>query len=259
MQSEPANIYESGAELDQEADRLRDFDLPTQVSLKGIGELAPGFSFLDIGAGANTSLGSYIRAHGGTYTAFDRNEAFLERQRASGVTAVQGDARKMPFNHESFDITHARFVLAHLGVDKQGVMRQIITVTKPGGRAIFIDFDWTTAHGSDTFNRIRDLFMAEMLFDAAFGSRLEAEVRDTISIDVAAIKVARYTAPKMSDYAQVLSLRKAATTDLMLQHASPELIYKCASLFDQLETESKSSNPEGFYFPDFVTVIAKKA
>ena len=250
----PANIYESGVRLGRESDRLRNFDLPTEVSLDAIGEIHSGAAVLDIGAGSNTSLGAIVRNNAGEYVALDRNESFLNLQRSAGATVVLGDARQLPFDYNSFDITHMRFVLAHLAQDKQSVIRQVMDIAKPMGEVIFIDYDWTTAHGSDAFNSMRKLFITRMLFDAAYGSRLESDIRNTIPDSEAAISVSRRAAPKMFDYSQILNLREAANLDLTIQEVEPALIQSCTGIFDRLQQECEQDKPPGFYFPDFVTV-----
>ena len=77
MPSNPANIYEAGVSLGCESARLRNFDIPTEVSLEAMGEINSGDVVLDIGAGSNISLGEVVRDKGGEYIAFDRNEFFL--------------------------------------------------------------------------------------------------------------------------------------------------------------------------------------
>lgn len=258
MKSSASNIYEANQALGGETERLADFELPMQVSIKAIGELAPGASFLDVGAGPNLELGEYVRRRKASYTAFDRNDEFLARQREAGSLAVQGDARHLPFQADSFDITHTRFVLAHLGEASASAIAQIMVTTKPSGRAIFIDYDWTSASGSEAFNEFRDLMIDEMLFDAAFGAKLEQSVRSA-SNDTSEITASRYRPPKMYDYSQILRLQSAANTDLSQQNKDPEIIKACNALFTQLEAESQLPKPPGFHFPDFVIVTAKKS
>lgn len=199
-----------------------------------------------------------MRQQGGDYTAFDRNESFLSVQLSAGAKVVNGDIRHLPFDEDSFDITHTRFVLAHLANDRQSVVQQIMGITKHGGKAVFIDYDWTTAHGSEAFNNMRDLFISSMLFDAVYGSKIEADIRNIITESNSTISVNRFTAPKMLDYSQILNLREAATMDLTIQHAKPDLIQSCNIIFDLLQKESKLETPPGFNFPDFVTVSLNK-
>ena len=181
----PSNIYEADeTKLSQELERLSSFDLPNQVSINAIGGIRPGTKFLDIGVGSSTSLGNYINEYGGIYTALDRNQNFLDIQKARGVLAINGDIRAIPFPANSFDIAHARFVIAHLGQDKKKAIQEVFRVTNPGGISMFLDFDWSAAHGSQDFDSFRDfLINAGSLFDADYGADLESDVRSVISTD----------------------------------------------------------------------------
>lgn len=255
----PANIYEAdGVKLTAEAERLRDFTWPTEVSLDVIGDIASGARFLDVGAGSNTSLAANLSSKGIEYVAFDRNKDFIKRQRAAGANAIEGDVRQMPFDDDSFDVCHARFVMAHLASDCPAAAQQILRATKPGGRAIFMDFDWTAASGSNTFNKIRDLLIDEMLFDADLGANLERTIQQSLAGSSSTLATKRYVHPRMYDYRQVLNLREASNVDLKLQKKLSEL-KRANELFDQLREESESASPPGFHFPDIVAVIATKS
>lgn len=256
MKSKPSNIYEAqGARFDEETKRLRDFDLPNSVSLSLIGEMPSGTRFLDVGAGSSTTLSQYVRKQNGIYTALDKNQTFLDLQKQGGSLAVLGDIRNMPFEDNSFDLTHVRFVIAHLGADKQKAIQEAVRVTSEGGKVIFIDFDWTVAHGSETFNRFKELITSgATLFDAGFGSRLEGTVRSSTT---SSIEVKRYTPEKMTDYQQVLRLREAGNADFKAQGKQEEL-EQWNTLLDALQEESNRTNPPGFYFPDLVSVTVTK-
>ena len=197
----PANIYESDeTKLNQEAERLSSFDLPNQVSINAIGEIRAETKFLDVGAGSNTVLGKYVSEHNGIYTALDKNQSFLDIQKAKGVITIHGDAREMPLSTNSFDISHVRFVIAHLGQDKENAIQETLRVTKQGGSAIFLDFDWTTAHGSKDFDNFRDFMInSGFLFDASFGAFLDTAVRLAITNDQASITAKRFSPELMFD------------------------------------------------------------
>jgi ubiquinone/menaquinone biosynthesis C-methylase UbiE len=259
MKSKPSNIYEAeGAEFDQETKRLKDFDLPNSVSIGLIGEIPSHTRFLDVGSGPSTALSQYIRKQGGIYTALDKNPSFLDLQKQGGASTVQGDIRNMPFGDNSFDLTHVRFVIAHLGADKHKAIQEVVRVTADGGRAIFIDFDWTVAHGSETFNEFKELITSgATLFDAGFGSRLEEVVRSSIEPTAVSVSAKRHTPEKMMDYQQVLRLREAGNADFNAQDKQEEL-EQWDSLLDSLQAEANQDNPPGFYFPDLVSVTVSK-
>lgn len=257
MAGKPSNIYEAdGNKLSEENERLSNFDLPTKVSVDAIGPLDQGMSVLDVGAGPNTSLLDYVRSQGGEYTALDKNVDFLSKQKKAGATCVEGDARQLPLGDENFDVVHARFVISHLGSQKQKAIKEAVRVTKPSGRAIFMDYDWTTAKGSAAFEKVKDFMVnGGFLFDAGFGGSLEEEVRNSGVHGKINRKV--YPPAPMSDYSQVLKLREAGTTDLKLQ-GNDEAAKNWNNVLDELQKEAESSDPPGFYFPGIVAVSVTK-
>ena len=257
MTTQPSNIYEAeGNELTEEKDRLSSFDLPTKVSIDVIGPVKYGTAILDVGAGPNTGLLSYVTSAGGSYTALDKNVAFLEKQQEAGAIVLKGDARKIAASNDSYDITHSRFVISHLGTEKQTAIREIIRVTKPKGRAIFLDYDWTTARGSDSFEKVKDFMInGGLLFDADYGRQLENEVSGSVASG--RVEVVNYPATRMTDYSQVLRLREAGTTDLTMQ-GKESASHEWNKILDDLQSESRSHNPAGFYFPGIVAVTVNK-
>jgi ubiquinone/menaquinone biosynthesis C-methylase UbiE len=259
MKNTPSNIYEAQVNLDAETERLRNFTWPTAVSVEIIGEIKPGTSVLDVGAGSNTGLGDYVRSHGGTYVALDKNTDFLEQQRIAGATIIEGDVRQMPVENHLFDICHVRFVLAHLGSDKLVAIRNIFDATKDEGKAVFMDYDWNEAHGSDAFNALRDLFIGDMLFDAGFGADLQTTIKTALQESGVTYSSKRFSHEKMFDYAQILNLRNAASTDLKVQNAAQSLINHCDAVFDNLKLEAEMDEPPGFHFPDIVAITVAKS
>lgn len=256
MSTEPSNIYEAGQGLQEEKERLANFDLPTQVSAETIGTIAAGARVLDIGAGPNTNLFRYVQAQGGIYVALDKNGDFLQQQERAGAEVVNADIRELPFNDGEFDITHARFVISHLGDDKQKAIRETLRLTKPGGKAIFLDYDWTTAHGSKAFEAVKDFMInGGFLFDADFGAGLEPEVRKASTDGRATSRL--FPPTHMTDYAQILKLREAGTTDLKVQ-GKDALLPKWNALIDDLQKEAEAADAPGFYFPGVVAVMVSK-
>lgn len=174
------------------------------------------------------------------------------------LVLVYGDIRTLPFASNSFDISHVRFVIAHLGQDKAKAIQEVVRVTKPGGRAIFLDFDWSTAHGSLIFNRFRDfLINGGSLFDADFGAILEQTIRSAFTDDNSSITTKIFRPQHMIDYSPVLRLREAGVNDFKVQGKNEEA-KTWEKLLDNLLDESKSQNPPGFFFPGIVIVTVMK-
>ncbi|HEY4964520.1 MAG TPA: methyltransferase domain-containing protein [Candidatus Saccharimonadales bacterium] len=257
MSSEPSNIYEAdGNEFTEEKERLSSFDLPTTVSIEVIGALKQGVAVLDVGAGPNTSLFNYVNLQGAVYTALDKNTDFLDRQKGAGAIGIIGDARNIPVDNGAFDITHTRFVISHLGSEKQKSIREILRVTKSKGKAVFLDYDWTTAQGSVVFEKVKEFMInGGFLFDADYGAELENEVKG--SLVSGRIDSVRYPATQMTDYSQIIKLREAGTTDLRMQ-GKEDAALEWNQILDDLQIEADSDNPPGFYFPGIVAVTLSK-
>lgn len=107
--------------------------------------LAPGMTVLDVGCGQGRHSFEALR-RGADVTAFDFSQKDLDEVQemframelegqvpASGAyRTVQGDARAMPFEDNTFDRVIAAEVLEHI-VDDETAMAEIARVTKPGG------------------------------------------------------------------------------------------------------------------------------
>lgn len=253
------NIYEnSGERLDAERDRLRSFDIPTNFSIDTLGEIEIGSSLLDIGAGENPGLRDYADYQLATYLAFDIRLDALAEHAAKGAIAVEGDARHLPFTDDSIDTAHGRFVLGHLSPDsRKQMVDETLRVVKPGGKAIFIDYDWTAVSGSPAVNAIRDFTIENIkLFDAAYGSKSKDEIEQLIGKQ--AVTETRLKSPLLTDYAPLLGLRQITLIGLEKQQSDPELAKQAEAIFDMLEAEAVSDNPPGFYMPDMVAVTVQK-
>lgn len=112
--------------------------------------LRPGLSLLDVGCGpGNLTVDLASRVAPGAVVGVDRSEKVLELAReeatAAGATTVtfqEGDAYALPFEDDTFDVTHAHQVLQHL-VDPVAALRELRRVTKPGGVVAVRDADYS--------------------------------------------------------------------------------------------------------------------
>src|SRR5256884_3608604 len=107
--------------------------------------LAPqhGEHVLELGPGTGYySLEVAATLDGGALDLFDISQEFLDdvlRQAADSgidnITATQGDARALPFAHDSFD---AAFMVAVLGEipDQDAALRELARVLRPQGRLV---------------------------------------------------------------------------------------------------------------------------
>lgn len=112
--------------------------------------VAPGHRVLDVGCGLGgdaVTLAEQI--DDGRVVGVDNSETLIveARQRVAGsslpVEYHVGDIYALPFDDGSFDSCRADRVFQHL--DRPGdALRELIRVTKPGGRIVVGDPDWET-------------------------------------------------------------------------------------------------------------------
>ena len=98
-----------------------------------------GQTVLDVGAGTGlVALGAASRLKGtGRVVACDVSRDALAHCRDQ-VDAVVGDASRLPFRDERFDVVFTRSVLIYLD-DKPAGVRELFRVLKPGGRAVVFE------------------------------------------------------------------------------------------------------------------------
>jgi len=139
-------------ELGRPVDRLDSDDLagldefhalgrPATLAQARLAAIEPGERLLDVGAGIGGPSRVLARYFGAQITALDATERFCELNRslskrtglAERVEVVQGDARELPFEDESFDIAWSQAVWQNID-NKDAVASQIHRVLRPGGR-----------------------------------------------------------------------------------------------------------------------------
>jgi arsenite methyltransferase len=112
-----------------------------------LGRLELGERVLDLGSGAGTDslVASLMVGPEGSVTGIDMTPEMLEKARAgadalgvSNVTFVEGEAERLPFENESFDVVISNGVI-DLIPDKNAVFGEIHRVLVPGGRIQIAD------------------------------------------------------------------------------------------------------------------------
>jgi arsenite methyltransferase len=107
-----------------------------------LGRLEPGERVLDLGCGAGTdSIVAALMVGGeGSVTGIDMTPEMLAKARGAAseaglgnVTFVDGEAERLPFDDESFDVLISNGVI-DLILDKDAVFAEIYRVLVPGGR-----------------------------------------------------------------------------------------------------------------------------
>ncbi|NUT22443.1 MAG: methyltransferase domain-containing protein [Hamadaea sp.] len=108
--------------------------------------LSPADDLLDVGCGTGAFLLKLAgEGHLGQLIGLDAAPAAVTSLAATpGVTAVEGDAQRLPFDDATFDVVTARHMLYHVP-DPLLALREAHRVLRPGGRfAAVVNFETTT-------------------------------------------------------------------------------------------------------------------
>ena len=112
--------------------------------LVALAEVRPGAAALDLCCGTG-DLAFALARQGARVTGLDFTQAMLDvaRRRAASTGAdvefVRGDALQLPFDENTFDIVTVGYGLRNLA-DWEAGLREMIRVTKPGGRVLVLEF-----------------------------------------------------------------------------------------------------------------------
>jgi ubiquinone/menaquinone biosynthesis C-methylase UbiE len=110
------------------------------------GRIHGGAEILSVGCGPGVilrqvcGLNASIRATGLDISA-ERVQEAKERNRGNAqANFVRGDAQAMDFASNSFDLVYARMLMEYLK-DKEGAVKEMVRVCKPGGTVLLQDLD----------------------------------------------------------------------------------------------------------------------
>jgi arsenite methyltransferase len=112
-----------------------------------LGRLNPGERVLDIGCGAGTDslVAAQMVGDDGHVTGVDLTPEMLAKAQAAAaemgaanVEFIEGEAERLPFEDESFDVVISNGVI-DLIPDKDAVLAEIFRVLRPGGRIQIAD------------------------------------------------------------------------------------------------------------------------
>ena len=100
----------------------------------------PGMKILDIAAGTGSSSRPLVDK-GAEVTALDFSQGMIEqgRKQNKNITFVQGDALKLPFEDNSFEVTTISFGLRNTS-STEIALKEALRVTKDGGRIVVAEF-----------------------------------------------------------------------------------------------------------------------
>ena len=104
----------------------------------------PGMKILDIAAGTGSSSKPLV-AKGADVIALDFSEGMLAagRKRHKDIKFQQGDALKLPFTEDTFDVTTISFGLRNTS-DTSDALKEALRVTKQSGRIVICEFSHPT-------------------------------------------------------------------------------------------------------------------
>jgi len=100
----------------------------------------PGMKILDIAAGTGSSSRPLVDK-GAEVTALDFSQGMIKqgRKQNKNINFVQGDALKLPFEDNSFDVTTISFGLRNTS-STEIALKEALRVTKDGGRIVVAEF-----------------------------------------------------------------------------------------------------------------------
>jgi demethylmenaquinone methyltransferase/2-methoxy-6-polyprenyl-1,4-benzoquinol methylase len=100
----------------------------------------PGMKILDIAAGTGSSSRPLVDK-GAEVTALDFSHGMIEqgRKQNKNINFVQGDALKLPFEDDAFDVTTISFGLRNTS-NTHKALKEALRVTKDGGRIVVAEF-----------------------------------------------------------------------------------------------------------------------
>ncbi|MFJ5922983.1 demethylmenaquinone methyltransferase [Kitasatospora sp. NPDC092948] len=103
-----------------------------------------GQRILDLGAGTGTSSLPFLEA-GADVVPCDFSIGMLSegKNRHPELALTAGDATRLPFADESFDAVTISFALRNVQ-DHRAAMREMLRVTKPGGKLVICEFSTPT-------------------------------------------------------------------------------------------------------------------
>lgn len=104
----------------------------------------PGMTILDIAAGPGSSSEPLFKA-GADVTSLDFSEGMLAQGRKARpyLKFIKGDALKLPFDDNHFDVTTISFGLRNTQ-DFKKALKEALRVTKVGGRMVIVEFSTPT-------------------------------------------------------------------------------------------------------------------
>ncbi|MBB5914466.1 demethylmenaquinone methyltransferase/2-methoxy-6-polyprenyl-1,4-benzoquinol methylase [Nocardia transvalensis] len=117
--------------------------------------LRPGERVLDLAAGTGVSTAEFAKS-GAWCVATDFSQGMLAAGRFRKLPMVAGDATALPFADGVFDAVAISYGLRNVS-DPDAAMRELLRVTKPGGRLVIAEFS------TPVFGPFRTIYMEYLM------------------------------------------------------------------------------------------------
>ncbi len=148
---------------------------------------------LDVGCGVGATGIEIVQRFGSQVTVSDKSELMLAEARANveraglaeRIDVDRGDIVSLPYENDTFDVTIVEAVT--MFVDRERAIREVVRVTKPGGRILDHEFCWRDRPNLEALEILRQPMMCpginfddvrnwEMLFERHGVSEIESIV-----------------------------------------------------------------------------------
>ncbi len=193
-ESMPENFYASSRQtIAHEAERLHGaaVEIANPISEEALMRfLQKGDTILDVGAGADATLGRDLTESGLHYVAVEPNASFVDILRKAGTDVYRGDVVDLPIESNSVDAVHMRFLFGWLNEEqKKSALRQAARVLKPGDQKVVtvIDYDWMMTDGPAEYmemvGTVCDI-LESFGFNYQYGAEITSDVDELIRQNV---------------------------------------------------------------------------
>lgn len=174
-----------------EQDRLATLNRLSNPPFIAFLDIKSGDNVLEIGSGLGILATDVSIATGASVTGLEisHDQLAIAQRLDSSVEWVQGDAHRLPFADETFDVVYSRYLLEHVA-DPLQVMREAHRVLKPSGRFYnqennnAVQHLWPECPAYDHAWKVFEQLQADLGGDALIGKKLYAMAYDAGFADI---------------------------------------------------------------------------